>query len=54
MNSRDMFDLFNSMNKKDLKALVVMGVEYLVNQHGDNFKDIVKDIKVLHKRLKML
>lgn len=54
MNNKEIFDLFNSMEEKDLKCLVSIGIEFLVNEHNNDFKKVIKDIKILHKQLKML
>ena len=49
MTSREIFDLMKSLTEKDLKILVSSIVEYLVNYHGIEFKDIIKDIENAHK-----
>ena len=54
MNNKEIFKLFNKMDEKDLKCLVSVGIEFLVNQHKNDFKKIIKDIKILHKQLKMV
>ena len=54
MSNESIFDLFNSMNEKDLKCLVSIGIEFLVKNYDNDFRKVLKDIKILHKQLKML
>ncbi len=54
MNNKEIYKFFNKMDEKDLKCFISIGIEFLVNQYKNNFKKIIKDIKILHKQIKMI
>lgn len=54
MDNKEIFKMFNKMEEKDLKCLVSIGIEFLINQYDNDFKKLLKDIKILHKQLKMI
>ncbi len=51
MNSKEMWEMLENMDTKDIRLLVDMSIRYLEMDRNVNFKDIIKDIKTIHKNL---
>lgn len=45
MNSKEIWDLLESLETKDIQVLLTMAVRYLEYNRNINFKTIIKDIK---------
>ena len=51
MNSKDMYALFDSMEKVDLMIMGNMLVRYLQVKHGVNVKEYLKEVEKLNKKV---
>ena len=45
MNSKEIWNLLESLETKDIQVLLTMSVRYLEYNRNINFKKIIKDIK---------
>ncbi len=45
MNSKEIWNLLESLETADIQVLITMSVRYLEYNRGINFKTIIKDIK---------
>lgn len=46
---KELWELLNNANIKEIKTMVCMSIEYLVQVYGLKYKDIIKDIKKARK-----
>lgn len=51
MTSKEMFNMFEEMTTKELQILITMAIQYLNKNRQVEFKQIMKDIKNVHKLL---
>lgn len=51
MNSKEMWNMLENMETKDIRILVDMCIRYLEMDRNVNFKDIIKDINTIHNFL---
>ena len=49
LTSKEMFEMFEEMSTKELQILISMAIQYLNQNKGVEFKQIIKDIKNVHK-----
>lgn len=48
---KELYELLNKADVKEIKTMISVSIEYLIGMYGLKFKDIIKDLKDIHKKL---
>lgn len=48
---KELFELLNKADKNEILTMVSMSIEYLSHVYELRFKDIIKNLKDIHKKL---
>ena len=52
MTSKELYNLLESMKVEDIKKMIIASINYIVWGYGVDFKDFMKDIVKINRRLK--